>query len=88
MHDDDGINTIDFSTKTVVLATGQQAAHIRKNPSAAHLKCDFALLGALGEKGDLHVITINDNPKLPEIVKLLHDQGYDPSKLVSVAPVQ
>jgi hypothetical protein len=63
------IRTMDCSKKSLVLVRGAQAKHVRRNPTASHLKAEFVRPGALEDGEDLHIFTTNEEKDLTNVAK-------------------
>lgn len=75
------IRTMDCSEKKVVLVRGAQAKHVRRNPTASHLKAEFVLPGML-DGDELHIFTTNDEKDVTNVAKVIKEIGFDFSKAV------
>jgi predicted secreted acid phosphatase len=78
------IRSMDCSNKKVVLVRGAQAKHVRRNPTASHLKVEFVLRGVLDDGDDLHTFTTNDKKDVTNVGKVIQEMGFDFSKAVVV----
>jgi len=76
------IRTMDCSEKKVVLVRGTQAKHVRRNPTASHLKAEFVLPGVLDDGDELHIFTTNNEKDLTNVAKVVQEIGFDFSKAV------
>lgn len=74
------IRTTDCSEKRVVVVRGAQAKHVRRNPTASHLKAEFVLPGMLDDGDELHIFTTNDEKDLTNITEIVQKMGFDFSK--------
>lgn len=79
------IRSMNCSEKKVVLVRGVQAKHVRRNPTASHLKAEFVLPGVLDDGDDLHIFTTNDENDVTNVAKVIQKMGFDFSKAVVAA---
>jgi hypothetical protein len=75
------IRNKDCSSSKVVLVRGVQAKHLRKNPTASHLRTEFVLPGFL-DGDDLHIFTTENTEDLENVAKVVQKAGGDFSKAV------
>jgi len=75
------IRNMDCSRTGVVLVRGVQAKHLRRNPTASHLKAEFVLKGLL-QDDDLHIFTTGKREEVESVTKVVREAGGDFSKAV------
>jgi hypothetical protein len=77
------IRNMDCSSSSVILVRGAQAKHLRRNPTASHLRTEFVLPDFLDDD-DLHIFTTGKAEDVGNVAKVVQQAGGDFSKAVAL----